>query len=119
MNVRSSVDANSYLQGGRDSLKLSLEGGIQLSGSNGQFNTIYFDLPPLVKGNQLKSYGGHLSFNIDTGGDFLCTRSVDATPLTIEDTYSYLLNKSPGRDNSQGSDHDVITPKNLKLIEYN
>ena len=86
MNVRSSVDANSKLQGGRESLKLSLEGGVQLSGSNGQFNTIYFDLPPLVKGNQLKSYGGHLSFNIDTGGDFLCTRSLGPTALTRKDT---------------------------------
>ena len=85
MNVRSSVDANSYLQGGRESLKLSLEGGVQLSGSNGQFNTIYFDLPPLVKGNQLKSYGGHLSFKIDTEGDYLCTRSLGPTPLTRAD----------------------------------
>ena len=63
VGVRSSGQFASLLQASPEYVQLSLNYPLGLGGS-----VLYFDMPDMVKGNQLKSYGGYLRFKVQTGG---------------------------------------------------
>ena len=64
IGVRSSGQFASVLQASPEYVQLSLNYPIGLDGA-----VLYFDMPDMVKGNQLKSYGGYLKFKVLTGGE--------------------------------------------------
>ena len=78
IGVRSSGQFASVLQASPEYVQLSLNYPIGLDGA-----VLYFDMPDMVKGNQLKSYGGYLKFKVLTGGERCVSTVVSLLTLSL------------------------------------